>query len=366
MDRPRRVPAATSRRVRARSRRRPPAASAGSAPTRSVVRKPAHCPRPWALAVTPPRARARSHRRRHAASPGSAPTRSVTRRHARRPCFSTRTSTIANGVNLVGQGGWVQTGTIATNPLMVAVPGLTYAGYLASGIGGMVSTFVTSGQDANNPFAATTGDTYAAFLVNMTATQTAGDYFFHLIGSPLSSNKFMARVFAKKSPSSMDYALGLQFQSAATNLVYTGFDYVLGTTYLVVVKYTVVPGDGQRHGPALGRPDHRGSGAGASAEHFRRNDDGCRQPHRGRNPPRDGRRRSSAPDRRNSCRDELGRCRLWRASGDGRLLLQRGLRDLLPDGLYGTRRNLPGDRNSLRSRDRGIIFNGTHREASSK
>jgi hypothetical protein len=146
----------------------------------------------------------------------------------------------AVGSALVGQGGWAQTGTTATNPILVTSPTLSYPGYPGSGIGNAIG-LVTSGQDVNKPFTGiTAGNAYAAALVNVTSSQTVGDYFFHFVDGPITGNIFRGRVFVKKDPASTNYAFGVQSSSANTSLVYTGFNYVPGTTYLIVLKYSFV------------------------------------------------------------------------------------------------------------------------------
>ena len=133
---------------------------------------------------------------------------------------------------------WTQTGTTTANPILVSTGGLTYAGYLSSGIGN-AADMLTSGQDVNNTFATqSTGAVYAGFLVSITSAQTTGDYFFHLIESPVTGNVFKGRVWVKKDASTSSIAFGISKSSTtAATIAYTGFTYALSTTYLIVVKY---------------------------------------------------------------------------------------------------------------------------------
>ncbi len=148
----------------------------------------------------------------------------------------------AAGSALVGQGGWAQTGTTTTNPILVTAPTLSYPGYPGSGIGNATTLLIT-GQDANKTFTGiTAGNAYAAMLVNMNAATATGDYFFHFFDGAVTSNIFRARLLAKKDPASTNYALGIQVGSGTTTTVYTGYSYAVGTTYLVVVKYEYVAG----------------------------------------------------------------------------------------------------------------------------
>lgn len=133
--------------------------------------------------------------------------------------------------------GWALTNS-TLNPILVTSSGLTYAGYQSSGIGnaaGMVST----GQDVRKDFTEqSTGTLYAGFLVNVSAAQANGDYFLHFIQPPGGSNVFKGRVWIKKDPSSSNFAFGITKSSTTSaQIAYTGYNYALNTTYLVVLKY---------------------------------------------------------------------------------------------------------------------------------
>jgi hypothetical protein len=149
----------------------------------------------------------------------------------------------ASSSQLNGQGGWAAHSGAGTNPLTVnASAGLSYTGYLGSGVGNGLGTTATSGEDDNHSFTGqTSGNVYAAFMVNVVSSQTTGDYFFHFFDGLITGNIFRGRVFVKKDAASSNYAFGIQFGSTI-NTVYTGFDYTPGTTYLVVLKYAIIAG----------------------------------------------------------------------------------------------------------------------------
>ncbi|MFM2206904.1 MAG: hypothetical protein RL213_879, partial [Bacteroidota bacterium] len=98
-------------------------------------------------------------------------------------------------------------------------------------------------EDDNITFTSTStngANVYASFLVNVTepATSKTGDYFFHL-GSPggASWTAYSARVFARVVSGSVNF--GLSNTSTAT---YGATSFSRNTTYLVVLKYTIVTG----------------------------------------------------------------------------------------------------------------------------
>lgn len=140
---------------------------------------------------------------------------------------------------LAGQGGWASHSGGGTNAQTInTAGGLSYPGYGLSGIGNLVGPIATSGEDNNNTFTGqSSGAVYAALMINVATSQTAGDYLFHTFDGAIGGNIFRSRVFVSKDPSSTNYRLGIQFGSAGPPS-YTGFVYAPGTTHLLVVKYT--------------------------------------------------------------------------------------------------------------------------------
>ena len=151
--------------------------------------------------------------------------------------------TYAIGTALNGTGGWAAHSGAGTNPQTVnTAGGLSYAGYPGSGVGNLLGPLATTGEDNNHGFTGqAAGAVYAAVMVNVTSSQTTGDYLFHYFDGPIAGNIFRARVFVKKDAATTNYAFGIQFGSTV-NTVYTGFVYTPGTTHLLVVKYTFVAG----------------------------------------------------------------------------------------------------------------------------
>lgn len=144
---------------------------------------------------------------------------------------------------LLTNSGWTAHSGGGTNAVTVTAPGLTLAGYPGSGVGNAVS-MTTSGEDVNRPFAPiSTGTVYAAFLVNISeaSTDPAGGYFVHLGPSPVGTT-FRGRVFAKKDAGN-NVAFGIsKALTTAADIQFTGFTFSLNTTYVIVVKYTIVDG----------------------------------------------------------------------------------------------------------------------------
>ncbi|MDD2331188.1 MAG: hypothetical protein PHI68_00905, partial [Candidatus Cloacimonetes bacterium] len=137
--------------------------------------------------------------------------------------------------------GWTAHSGTGTNSPYVTTPNLTYPSYpLFSGLSAYLRP---SGEDVHRTFTpATEGSVYASFLVSVEAASTGGDYFFHLGPDPISTT-FRARVFVKTDASN-NLAFGILKGSITAETAWTGFDYSLNSTYLVLVKYDIIPGDG--------------------------------------------------------------------------------------------------------------------------
>ncbi len=160
---------------------------------------------------------------------------------ARATSLYTEDFSYANASALVGQGGWAAHSGAGTNPVTVASPGLSYAGFAGSGIGGMVGTMATSGEDVNHTFTTqSSGSLYTSFLVNVQSAATAGDYCLNFMSIP-TSTLFYSRLYIKKDAANNAFGLGVRFSSGGT-VPYTATNLVFGQTYLVVLKYTFVAG----------------------------------------------------------------------------------------------------------------------------
>ncbi len=144
---------------------------------------------------------------------------------------------------LLTANGWTAHSGAGTNALAVVSPGLTYNGYPSSGVGNAVG-FTTSGEDAHKTFAVqTSGSVYAAFMVRFTeaSTDVVGGYYFHLSPDPIGTN-FRGRVFVKRNAENQ-LAFGLsKAGTTEATVAYSPFSYALNTTYLIVLKYTIVDG----------------------------------------------------------------------------------------------------------------------------
>jgi hypothetical protein len=136
--------------------------------------------------------------------------------------------------------GWNITGSTAVPTIAVTASTISYPGYASSGTGAETS-LTPSGQDVNHTFTQqTSGTVYASCLVNISAANLTGDYFFHL-GATSIGTSFHGRVYAKKDATGA-IAFGISKTAAVASAVFSGFTYAMNTTYLIVVKYSIVAG----------------------------------------------------------------------------------------------------------------------------
>lgn len=118
-----------------------------------------------------------------------------------------------------------------TNSIQATSPGLTFAGLTTTGGS---ATLTTSGEDVNRKFTAqTSGAVYTSFLVNVATAQSAGDYFIHLGPTALGST-FIGRVYIKSTTGGFLFGLAKTTETPS----YATSASALGTTYLVVLKYS--------------------------------------------------------------------------------------------------------------------------------
>jgi PKD repeat protein len=134
--------------------------------------------------------------------------------------------------DLITSWGWTAHSGGGTQPITVNNGGLTFTGYIDSGIGN-AALVDNTGEDDNKTFTVqTSGVVYVAFMVNVTTT--AAGYFFHLGGSPIGTI-FRGKVFMDAT-NHFGVSVGSNTGTFATST------YNLGTTYLLVLKYEIVSG----------------------------------------------------------------------------------------------------------------------------
>jgi hypothetical protein len=156
------------------------------------------------------------------------------------------------GTLLTTQGWLVQSGG-GTNPIVVTSPGLTYTGYIGSGVG-LAAGLNNTGETLNKWFTPQTaaGPVYASFLVRASASVEPGadgnaprPYFFHFY-DPDNSTAHRGRVFIAPGTQTGKMKVGLSFNGNAAQ-VQMATELNFNETYLFVLKYTIVDGTNNDH-----------------------------------------------------------------------------------------------------------------------
>lgn len=138
------------------------------------------------------------------------------------------------GDNLTSHG-WVAHSAGGTNPITVNNGALTFPGYPSSGIGNAALLFGNSEDDHRLFESQTTDSVYMAFMVNV--ADNPNGYFLHFSTNPYTFD-YRGRIFVEGTNPNLEF--GLSF-STETPII-TANNYSLSTTYLVVLKYTLVDG----------------------------------------------------------------------------------------------------------------------------
>jgi hypothetical protein len=153
--------------------------------------------------------------------------------------------TAADTLRNISGAGWISilsSGLPSNiNKIPVVTPGLSYTGSTASGIGNAVA-IKTTGEDIGKAFAQNYRDNaiYTSFLINVSAAQATGDYFFAYLDSALSGTNYRARTFIKTSGTG--FKIGISKSGAVTAAGYYATDLSFNTTYQIVVKYSIITG----------------------------------------------------------------------------------------------------------------------------
>ena len=149
---------------------------------------------------------------------------------------------LSDTLSNISGSGWTPIATVSVINKVPVVAGLTYAGSTMSNVGNAVLV-KNNGQDIGKAFTGTnirTGSVYASFLMNVSAAQATGDYFFAFVDTTINGSLYRARTFIKSSGSG--FRIGVSKSGAVTAAGFNTTDLVFGTTYQIVVKYTVVTG----------------------------------------------------------------------------------------------------------------------------
>lgn len=144
----------------------------------------------------------------------------------------------ADGTNLTANG-WIAHSSTATNPIKNSSPGLTFPNYFGSDIGNAAS--VTSvGQDVSLKFTSvSSGTVYASFLIKATPSALLNEYFFGFGNNDITDTSYRGKLSINQDTADLTK---FRFGFAANLTIKSTLPvYNYGETYLVVIKYKIVP-----------------------------------------------------------------------------------------------------------------------------
>lgn len=150
------------------------------------------------------------------------------------------THTVYQTNDFTGTSWNVLSGLDCPSPFVVTSGSMSYPGYVASGEGNKVQFTASGSTFSGLPFGdISSGNIYVAFLVKITSVGTSGSYFFCLGPNSLTNN-LRDGVFAKKDANNK-LAFGIGIKASSVNS-WTGYDYDLGDTCLIVIKHQIKSG----------------------------------------------------------------------------------------------------------------------------
>lgn len=168
--------------------------------------------------------------------------------------------TLNDTLSQIVGASWIPIATVSNVNKIPVTAGLTYATSSVGGIGN-AALIKTSGQDIGKALPGNnirSGNVYSSFLINVSAAQATGEYFFAFLDSAINATNFRARVGIKSSGTG--FRIGVSKSGASTVAGYNTSDLVFGTTYQIVVKYSIISGSANDSvkifvNPVLGAPE---------------------------------------------------------------------------------------------------------------
>ncbi|MCT2406260.1 IgGFc-binding protein [Chryseobacterium antibioticum] len=143
----------------------------------------------------------------------------------------------APGTLLTGSNWNALAGT-GTNNITVSNGNLAYSGSIGNGMGNKVS-LANNGQDVYRTFTSTSAPIYSSLVVNVSAANVAGDFFYSIGTSGAPATTVGAKLFVKSNGSGFSFGV---LRGTGGVPVYETTVRPFNTNVMVVLKYDVVAG----------------------------------------------------------------------------------------------------------------------------
>jgi hypothetical protein len=129
--------------------------------------------------------------------------------------------------------GWSKAAALSS--IVVSSPGLTYPGYIGSGVGNAVSMVGFTDRYYKSISVPTSGNLYASFMIRVDTASATGGYVVCFY----SNNAARGRLWVRNDGTGK-LNFGLSGKSASALTTYDTTKYSFKTTYLVVLKYMIL------------------------------------------------------------------------------------------------------------------------------
>ena len=126
--------------------------------------------------------------------------------------------------------GWSKAG--ALSPILVTSSGLTYTGYISTGVGNAVSAVGFTDRYSKPMSVPTSGNLYASFMVRVDTATATGGYVVCFYSNATARGRLWVK---NDGTGKLKFGLGGKSQSAT--VAYDTATYSFKTTYLIVLKY---------------------------------------------------------------------------------------------------------------------------------
>ncbi|NML69133.1 hypothetical protein HHL23_04925 [Chryseobacterium sp. RP-3-3] len=139
---------------------------------------------------------------------------------------------------LLTSSNWTALAGTGTNNITVSNGNLAYAGSIGNEMGNKVS-LANNGQDVYRTFTSTAAPVYSSLVVNVSAANVVGDFFYSIGTSGAPATTVGAKLFVKSNGSGFSFGV---LRGTGGTPVYETTVRPFNTNVMVVLKYEVVPG----------------------------------------------------------------------------------------------------------------------------
>ncbi|KAB1228616.1 GEVED domain-containing protein [Chryseobacterium viscerum] len=139
---------------------------------------------------------------------------------------------------LLTANNWTALSGTGTNNITASSGNLLYAGSVGNGIGNKVP-LLNNGQDVSRTFTNTSAPIYSSLIVNVSAANTAGDFFYSIGTSAAPATALGGKLFIRSNGAGFSFGV---LRGTGGTPVYESVIRPFNTPIMVVLKYEIVTG----------------------------------------------------------------------------------------------------------------------------